>query len=738
MGTNVSRRHFLKLAAASAALTACTPAAGRIVNLLEPQVRPPEETLPGEAVWYASTCRLCPAGCGIVVRTVNGRAKKIEGNPAHPLNRGKLCALGQAGLQELYHPDRLRNAVAQSGGRGSRLFEPLYWDDALATLLARVQSTEPERIAFLGGLLPDSLYLLVNRWLQTLGAPPPVMYDLHTALEGRGVAAQVAQTLFGSSLLPVYDIARSDVVFSFGANFLETWASPAAYGRAYGQFRQGQIGGRGFFVQFEPRLSATATVADEWFPIRPGTEGIVALALGRIIVEQGLAGAYGRSKADLYRQVEVGRLAEASDISVETLQRLATVFAQADRPVAIPGGLPAGQSNGHEAYLAVHALNLIMRRLGLPGGVFLTPPSPVATLPAAPPPDSFAAVQALIERMRAGQVDMLLVHGSNPVFQLPGSSGFKEALSRVPFVVSFSPFVDETAVQSDLILPDHTYLESWGYQVVSPGADRPTVSSQQPVVRPLYDTRSTASILLALAAEMGGAVAEELPWADETLFLEDSSGALFGSSLGAYGARTPGELWATWQQYGGWWSERELHQEPDAVGFEEPKPLPVVGARFEGDPETYPYHLHPYPTTGLADGRGAHLPWLQELPESMTTARWQTWVEINPQTAQHLRLENNDVVKVISPYGEVELPVVVFPGIRPDVVAIPVGRGHTDYGRYAAGRGRNPVELLAPVTDNDSGALAWGATRVRIEPTGEQYHLARVESLDGEGRERIR
>lgn len=737
MSTRVSRRLFLKLAAATAAFSACTPAANRIVDLVEPQVRPPEESLPGEAVWYASTCRMCPAGCGIVVRTVNGRAKKIEGNPAHPLNQGKLCARGQAGLQELYHPDRLHSVVRQNGGRGSRQFEPLYWDDALEILLEKLQTTDPVRIAFLGGLLPDSLHLLASRWLQALGAPPPVMFDLHSALEGRSVATQVAATLYGSSQLPVYDVGNANVIFSFGANLLETWGSPVAYGYAYGQFRQGQTGGRGFFAQFEPRLSTTATVADEWIPIRPGTEGLVALALGRIIVEEGLAGAFGRSRAELYRQVEVGVLAEASDVSAERLQRLATIFAQADRPVAIPGGLPAGQSNGYDAYLAIHALNLIMRRLGLAGGVFLTPPSPAETLPAAPPPDSFTAVQSLIEKMQAGEVEMLLIHGANPVFELPAAADFSAALAQVPFVVSFSPFVNETAVQSDLILPDHTYLESWGYQVVSPGSDRPTVSSQQPVVRPLYDTRSTASVLLALAAEMGGAVAEALPWADEILFLEDSSGALFGSSLSAYGARTPGEFWATWQQYGGWWSERNLQQEPDAVGFEEPSPLPVAGARYEGDPVTYPYHLHPYPTVGLDDGRGAHLSWLQELPETMTTARWQTWVELNPQTARHLGVENNDVVKVISPYGEMEAAVVVFPGIRPDVVGIPVGRGHSDYGRYAAGRGSNPIDLLAPVTDTDSGALAWGATRVRIEPTGQKYFLARLENLDGKGRESI-
>lgn len=726
------------MAAATAALSACTPASKQIVSLIEPHVVPPEESLPAVPVWYASTCRMCPAGCGIVVRTVNGRAKKIEGNPLHPLNKGKLCARGQAGLQELYHPDRLRNAVRQVGGRGSRQFEPLYWDEALGLFLEKIQESDPAKIAFWGGTMPDSLYLLANRWLEALGAPPAVIFDMQSAMDGNNTAARAASSLFDSSQLPVYDVGNADAIFSFGTNLLETWQSPVAYGHAFGQFRQGQTGGRGFFAQFEPRLSSTAVSADEWIPIRPGTEGLVALALGRIIVEEGLAGAFGRSQAGLYSRVEIGPLADLSDVPVEKLRRLATIFAQSDRPVAIPGGLPAGQTNGFDAYRAIHALNLIMRRLGIPGGVYLTPLTPSETLPAAPPSDPFTDVQALIENMRAGKVELLMIHGSNPVYELPLSLGFREALDQVPFVLCFGTFTHETAVMADLILPDHTYLESWGYQVVSPGADRPTVSSQQPVVQPLYDTRSTSSVLLALAAEMGGTIAEALPWDDEVLFLEDSASALFGSSLSAYGARTPGDFWASWQQYGGWWSERELFHEPDAVGFQAQRPLPVTGATYDGDPAVFPYHLHPYQTTGLADGRTAHLPWLQELPESMTTARWQSWVEINPQTARHLGVENNDVVKVSSPYGEIEAVVVVFPGIRPDVVAMPMGRGHTDYGRYAAGRGSNPIDLIAPVVDARSGSLAWAATRVRIEPTGQKYELARMESLDGEGRERIR
>jgi anaerobic selenocysteine-containing dehydrogenase len=126
------------------------------------------------------------------------------------------------------------------------------------------------------------------------------------------------------------------------------------------------------------------------------------------------------------------------------------------------------------------------------------------------------------------------------------------------------------------------------------------------------------------------------------------------------------------------------------------------------------------------------------MPDPMTTARWETWIEINPQTAYQLGVENNDVVSVHSPQGEIEAVVVVSPGIRPDVVAVPIGQGHTDYGRYAEGRGSNPMDLLAPALDEETGALAWSATRVNIKPTGRKYSLARLESLDGEGRETLR
>jgi anaerobic selenocysteine-containing dehydrogenase len=736
MKRKLSRRDFLKMAATATVATGFAPAARRIV--LEPFVRPPEEVLPGQATWYASTCRQCPAGCGIIVRVINGRAKKIEGNPLHPLNRGKLCARGQAGLQLLYNPDRLKNAVRQIGGRGSRQFEPWYWPEALDLLAEKITTlSNPGRLAFWGGLMPDHLYRLASALLEALGASPPVVFDLHSALEGRVTAVRLAQTFFGASELPAYDLARTDVLFSFGANFLETWMSPVAQNRAYGTMREGQSGGRGFLVQFEPRLSATAASADEWVPVRPGSEGFIALAIGRILFEERLGSAGSRRPyAVLYQDVDVNEMATASDVPVDTLRRLARIFAEADHAVAIPGGYLASQSNGLASALAVQALNLLVAQIGRVGGVFLSQPGPTAALRQTASVDTFDRVLELIDRMKAGEIDLLLVHGANPLFELPAATGFAEAIQRVPFVVSFSPFVDETAVWSDLILPDHTYLESWGYQVPAPGADRPIVSGQQPVVQPLYDTRATADVLLELAARLGGQVAEALPWGDEVAFLQETAGELHGSSLGAFDAKTSAGFWAVWRQRGGWWSEREIPREPELTDIVE-QPLTVVEPGFQVESEAYPFHLYPYPLMTLSDGRGANLPWLQETADPMTTARWNTWVELNPETAQLLSVTDNDVVRVISPHGELEAPVVVYPGIRPDVVGIPVGQGHFDYGRFAARRGSNPLALVSPITDPDSGALAWGATRVRVEPTRRKKQLARLENLDGAGRETL-
>jgi anaerobic selenocysteine-containing dehydrogenase len=152
---------------------------------------------------------------------------------------------------------------------------------------------------------------------------------------------------------------------------------------------------------------------------------------------------------------------------------------------------------------------------------------------------------------------------------------------------------------------------------------------------------------------------------------------------------------------------------------------------FPGDEQGFPYFLYLYPSVLLGDGRGAHLPWLQGSPEPMTTISWQTWVELNPATAQKLGVTDGDIVRVTSPAGELEAPVCTYPAIRPDTVAIPFGQGHTDSGRYARDRGSNPLQLVSAWTGASGGSLAWATLRAQIRPTGEKVALALFEYKPG-------
>jgi anaerobic selenocysteine-containing dehydrogenase len=719
MRTGVTRRDFLRIGAAgvaSAVLAGCqTPR--RWVDL-EPYVRPPEEQLAGVATWYASTCRQCPAGCGILVRTMNGRAVKIEGNPEHPLNRGKLCARGQAGLQLLYNPDRLAGPVQQAQ-RGSRQFRSLDWGEAINALYDKLQAAGGAVAVWAGSTTSGHLHGLFQRFTSAIGAPEPLVYDLYTALHGYHELAATNGRLFGQTELPAYDLSSADVVLSFGADLLGTGLSAVRYGVDYGKFRRQRLGKRGYLVQLEPRQSTTGAVADRWLPLRPGGEALVAAGLVRLIADRALGpdDRVARARA-LAGEVDVNSVAAASDLTVQELDELARLFATAERPLAVPGAALTGGANAASAVAAVQVLNAVAGTAGLSPG---RPPSNLVRRSVSP----FTDVQALMERMRGGEVEVLLVCGANPSYDLPQKAGFLDALSQVPNVISFSPLVDETAVQADLILPDRTYLESWGYEVVSPGFGLPVVSSQQPVAAPVFDARSTADVLLTVARGIPAA-ASALSWADEVAYLREMITQLPPGAAGGSGDEM---LWARFLQHGGWWPAGGPASAPLTPAPSEP--IQVASPTFQGDAGQYPYFLHLYTSPLLSDGRGANLPWLQGSPAPMTTMAWQTWVEIHPDTAAKIGVDDGGIVRVVSPYGELEAPVYIYPAIRPDTVAMPTGQGHSDYGRYARDRGSNPMSLVGTETSSSGGSLSWADVRVQVAPTGRQVAMARFENREG-------
>ncbi len=718
MSKKISRRDFLKLAGAGvttgAVLTGCGPASRYVIR--EPYIEMPEYTFNGKSTFFATTCRECSAGCGLIVRTFQGRALKTEGNQNNPVNLGKTCARGQATLQGLYNPDRNTDPVQQST-RGSRNFTKMDWDAAIKVVSDALKNTDPSGIAFLMGLAPDHLFDLASDLTAAIGAPSPVRYSALAMFESRATLGKAAEELLGQEGLPFFDLANADMTFSFGSNFLETWISPVAFTRHYSKMRRGVSGQRGYLVQFEPRMSQTAANADEWIPLLPGTEGLVAMALGRLVAEKQNA-----PVPATFSNVDVQAASDASGVSMDTLDRLAKLFQEAEHPLAIPGGAALGHTNGLGAAEAVLALNALVGNFGQAGGVSFAPLSP--TTDAYHRPASMQEMAAFVEKMNAGQVKVLFVHGVNPIFELPKALGFEAAMQKVPLVISFATFPDETAMQADYIFPDHHGLKSWGYQRIATAVSQPTLSGAQPVVVPFFNTHATADVLLAAAAGAGGSLASALPFQDEVAFIQSKLQPLIEQKDANFNAEEINAFTAYFQQFGGWWANALSLSSPAANSLD--KAINVGTASFEGDGE---FNLFPFVLPVMAEA-GANKPWLQEVPDPTTTVTWNTWVEMNPQTADELGIENDDVIEITSPAGSVQASVYKYPAIRPDTIAIPFGQGHTAYGRYAEGRGANPADLFS-LTYNEAGDLAFGAMKVSVKKVGTQRELARLESKIG-------
>jgi len=693
----MDRRRFLKVTAitgTTAALASCGHPENQIVRFI-----PADEITPGVAEWKPSVCGLCAAGCGITARVMDGDAevirngqpgvarmglvKKLEGDPAHPLSQGRLCVRGQAGVQVTYHPDRIAAPLRRTGERGQARFEEIAWDQALGTLVERLDAAaaSPQQIAFLGKPRRGRRHQLVTAFLSGLGAPAPITFEVFDD----AVLRRANQLSFGHYQLPTFELARTRYLLSLGADLLGTWNSPLAHSVAYGAMRQGRPGVRPKFVQAEPRMSQTGANADEWVAVRAGTEGALALGLAHVILRDGLRPASAAGRAGVLIDGWVAGLPAFAPAETETItgvaaariERLARELVAHGPGVVAIGGAPLAHTNGLAQALAVNALNALLGSVGADGGVHFTPQ---AAAPAAP-------ARTLHALLQAPPPQVLLLDEANPLFAAPAAWKVGEWLRAIPFIASFGSFVDETSAHADLVLPDHTFLESWTESAPESGAAAFVTAVAGPVAKPLYDTRSTPDVLLDVSRRLKQPPNPPLAWQTFEEMLQAPVAAAAAPSAALPPVTSP----TVWQP-------------------------PVLA----GDAAEFPFHLLPYPSQAFLDGSLAHLPWLQELPDPLTTAMWSSWIELHVATAETLAVHDGDIVEVRSAHGSVQAPVVISPGLGPDTVAMPAGQGHEQFTRYASGRGSNPLSILAPSVELATGQLAWAATRVAIRKVADR------------------
>lgn len=767
---------------------------------------------PGIESWENSICRLCPGGCGIKIRLVDGLPVRIIGNPIYPTNRGGLCPVGHSGLQLLYSPDRIRGPMRRTGPPGSKQWKPIGWDEALTmiqTKLAQMRdSGHAHRLAFLDGGSRGLLSMVFKQFLTAYGSPNHIRTD---AWENRKGAFRFME---GHDSIPSFDLENTRIVLSFGADLFEAESSLVWFSRQMSSIRQNPDRPRGRLIQIDTRLSVTAAKSDKWIPITPGTEGALALGIAYMMIQEGLydkafvekhtfgfedwTDADGNKHQGFKTLVLTEYYPEAvwriTGLPVEDIILLARRFSENQPGVAICGKGVAHHPNGFYAQMAIHALNAMVGNLGRPGGITFRDGLPFE---AWPEPELDERARSGLSKPRIDQsrgeafplaqdlpsnlahqiladdpyaIEILLLYKSNPVFELAEPENVKKALAKIPLVVSFSSFLDESSEFAHLILPDSHYLESWQADFDVPYTLDSHFGVGQPVIKPIGNTKPSVEFILELAGALGGTITRSLPFQDYPSVIRWAAGKLFESGRGSMQGevdrawlaylgkrgwidpryKTFEEFWQDLLQQGAWVDtirrqvflkdafdtpskkfefymqglkqalakhgsgEAQLEQlritaRGDAVYLPHHEP-----ARFSGDEFEYLYYLNPFEINIVGDGTATNSPLLMEMIGFRQYVRWDSWAEISPETAREVGVSDGDWIWLESPVGKEKVRARVYSGAHPDMVNVPVGLGHTALGRYTKNRGINPNTLLVKDLDMLSGVPARSGTRVKI------------------------
>jgi anaerobic selenocysteine-containing dehydrogenase len=723
----IDRRSFLSFVIGGAAGTALSPLPWKITDdsSIWSQNWPWTPVPPkGEATYVTSTCTLCPGGCGISVRRVEDRVVKIEGLKGHPVNDGGICILGAAGAQLLYSPTRVRAPMKKVDGA----WQTISWDQAIGEVAGALKELrgkgQPQSVAWASDTDRGTTAELCRRFLTVYGSPnfirTPSMQDAYE------MALYLTQ---GNRAMAGFDVAQATYVLSFGSGLIEGWCSAPYMFRAKGAMQA--KGGR--LSQAEARLSKTAAKADQWLPVKPGTEGALALGVIHVILKEGLyrkdfieghasgLDALRKLAGDAYAPEAVSK---TCGIEAKAIVELAKTFAGAKKPLAICGR-GAGRVPGNvQEYLAVHFLNALMGSINTSGGVIAVPepdyirwPEPEMDAVASkgmqqPRVDgagskSFPATRYLLNRLpevlsagSAAPVQALFVSSANPVYSLADSQKAAAVFKKIPLIVSFSSFMDETAAMAHYILPSPIYLERFEDVPGALGFPKPVIGLAKPVVAPSLNTRTTGDVVIRLAKAVGGTVAGAFKWESYEACLKQTLGNTWeplkksGYSVDAKFAPGPFETESTKFEF----TNADIAQ------------LPVYAARkAPGDEAAYPLTLVPYDSMRLTAGAIGSPPFLVKSVEATILSRNDVQVEVNPATARELGFADGAEAVLSTPKGSAKVKVYFFDGIMPGLIGMVRGLGHTAYDKFLAGKGVNTNDLMGSVEDPGTGLEAgWG------------------------------
>lgn len=667
----------------------------------------------GLETWAASVCRECPAACGVRARLVDGVPVKLEGNPLCPVSRGRLCAKGQAAIESYFDPDRLVGPARRVGKRGEGRWELLPWSAAIALLASHVRQAQGQADAVLA-LAAEERGPLADAWVGFWKAAGARVAWTRAATAARmGVRLR---GLTGAEALPLFDLEHASHVLSFGAPIVEDWLSPVWSQRSFGRFRRSSSRPRGRLVQVDARRSLTARKADEWLALSPSQQVALAYGVAAVLLRENrvdtaflreFAGNLAEFEGAVVARYSPDDVAAPTGVPVVTLLRMARELSAGQRPLAVVAAdADAGLVD------AVFALNALLGAIDRPGGI--------SAGPVQPPEVGDDAVTALRD-LASGSLRprLLALRDASTLRALGAPLDLGAGLEDARLVVSFSPFLDETAAVADLLLPSHTSLESWHAILPAPAAPLEAVALARPAVKARLDTGDAVSALKATAEAVGGNLAQShAPRSSEGVATAEID-RLWDLRRGGPYADGYETEWVRQLEKGGWWVSPAASREAygtallDAGGWVDPflvpgqireslrarggltlalPPSSPVGAEGRAaaglsKPEPvradYPLTLVPFTPVHVNQMGNPNQPGLFELLGQPDAVPWRVWAELSPETARSLSIDPGSRIRIASAQGSLEAVAVVAEGMPAEAVALAFVPAAPGAGRWA-------------------------------------------------------
>ncbi|MDZ4246648.1 MAG: molybdopterin-dependent oxidoreductase [Dehalococcoidia bacterium] len=753
----IGRRNFLKLCGGTAGILTLGKAANEVAQA---SVRPGENVSRATRRFRQSTpttCQLCHARCGVICFVEDARVVKIEGNPEHPGNRGKICAKGQAGINLAYNPDRILYPLKRVGKRGEGKWEKISWDEALSLISQKMttirDSGSPEAFVFQAGTMATSP--LVARFVKAFGTP-----NGFASIPNSDTNRLIALNQTWGEMEEVSDLANSKYILNFGANPYETYRYHLPVAQ---RLIEGRTNNRAKLVTFDVRLSQTAGRSDEWFPINPGTDGLVALAMANIIMQENLHDGEFIDRWCNYSQDDLkahlgqytpGMAAFMSGIAEEDIIRLAREFASTKPATTISGAGVSMRHNGLQSVRSIFLLNAITGNIDSRGGYCMPRYFPAKEAGPEPPGNDIAgglastdnfpfnsktlshSILKLIQDQQR-PVELLMTYMFNPAYSNAANRQEAEVLKdegliRLSVVVDI--FMTETAALADIVLPDVTYLERWGIETGPAMGMVPYLALRQPVINPLGEARSFEDVCIDLAKKIGGMDEYFKFRTSESYYKQVILESLASEGIGGWeDLKTHGVLskggspvYKSYAARGFSTKSGKLELFSDSLAKAGMSPLPdwenVPGYEKEDNEALYFVTFKWNVLTSFT----APSKWLSEIVHD--DALW-----MNVKTAEELGIGKGDNIKIIGPAGEIETKVRLTQGINPNVVAMSGQAGHWEMGRVARaekfisddpdtrfvwwgrhGNGVHPNSIMAASISPVTGAQIWHDNKVKV------------------------